>query len=1160
MARSRALLVVATVVLASLSQANAQTKELKPDKFHTSATTAPAPAFMYTFDYAECTGPPTSSIFKDYSLAGSIVGDLTAVHAPAYTKCAGDIQANFADADFKMSNGVRFPGGTLAAPAPSAVPTPGAAGRRDALKSAPFTEEALLKVLCGGAGSGSCTNGNFGFTLELWINIKDYDTAFENTKVTHLLQIGSRMGLRLVRTGGLNLLFFSLNVAGSAIDLSSSSVAGKFNSGLNLITVTGTFAATFGITARFHINGGSTGGQYDDSTSNAADTISWNATQEAVVRLGTADVDGITDVMFKGAIHLAGLHYATATPNADDIAAALIARGLPNNPPVVIPNAYIFTNEDLPATVGTSVTADFNPNTTTDATVQIYDFDSITHPLAIRGGFEAQNYTVAAGATVPTTLAVTPWPDTDTFNVTNTEANKFTVYDNTACDSTLSLASLPVLVTDDGCGGSAAACATESNVHVCVISQKDKLALGSFNQSPFLPKYQASTPLTITATDVDNLDGTQYNYKVDVAPTTHFSNVTLFTYAAGVCTDTEVPSPSPYEFTFTATTTFTFCYKHIEPGLKNAPNANEPHVLTTTALAVTVTRQDGNDLLNVATSDSLVIKVVNPISTCEVVAGVPSPCEVTSVKENTIKSIDGAESDTTGNKFKLTLQDSRGLAAVDQYRIKLTSVPNPETQGKLYKSSDTALASPLAANALLSVSSVDGSTTDAVGEELRFVPVPDFFTRVDTSTYPENKYLGGEGLPNPTMLYNKFLAMSNEGFLGCSASEYPGCAVKFTHTIVKYKGSTGAEVESESAEGEVLVHVDAVETLIEEEHLIFPVGNMSYVRDDAVIKFQGDRKIQFNFTGTSRTTADDESFPVELRVSASTGSFTAAFPTAGKLNTALSATLPLALHHNGGGVTSCLRTSCPGTFVIRGSPALINEALALLTYEPTTAVGTKTIKAQVKDGNGIIAFEKTFDVIVSKDAGGVGASGLATSIIIVLGSVGGIVLCVCLGITCLILSRVTCFVRIAYSIGGVFSHSAHEHKLEMDRQRERQRRGSYDSDSDVEDQRKHKHHHTKKSGGRRNHSIDSRDDRRRRDKREKKERARHYDRNSKSYKPHAPKEMFASGDKGAKTLVVVPQDSLFDWEKHIDKDTGDVYFFNPKTGKSQWHPPAVKSS
>lgn len=41
--------------------------------------------------------------------------------------------------------------------------------------------------------------------------------------------------------------------------------------------------------------------------------------------------------------------------------------------------------------------------------------------------------------------------------------------------------------------------------------------------------------------------------------------------------------------------------------------------------------------------------------------------------------------------------------------------------------------------------------------------------------------------------------------------------------------------------------------------------------------------------------------------------------------------------------------------------------------------------------------------------------------------------------------------------------------------------------------------------------------------------------------------------------VEVTDDSIFDWEKHIDKATGDVYFFNPKTGQSQWEAPVVKA-
>lgn len=34
---------------------------------------------------------------------------------------------------------------------------------------------------------------------------------------------------------------------------------------------------------------------------------------------------------------------------------------------------------------------------------------------------------------------------------------------------------------------------------------------------------------------------------------------------------------------------------------------------------------------------------------------------------------------------------------------------------------------------------------------------------------------------------------------------------------------------------------------------------------------------------------------------------------------------------------------------------------------------------------------------------------------------------------------------------------------------------------------------------------------------------------------------------------------IFDWEKHIDKKSGEVYFFNPKTGESRWDPPEVNA-
>lgn len=39
-------------------------------------------------------------------------------------------------------------------------------------------------------------------------------------------------------------------------------------------------------------------------------------------------------------------------------------------------------------------------------------------------------------------------------------------------------------------------------------------------------------------------------------------------------------------------------------------------------------------------------------------------------------------------------------------------------------------------------------------------------------------------------------------------------------------------------------------------------------------------------------------------------------------------------------------------------------------------------------------------------------------------------------------------------------------------------------------------------------------------------------------------------------LNVVPSDSIFDWERHIDRVSGEAYFFNPRTGKSSWDPPS----
>jgi len=38
----------------------------------------------------------------------------------------------------------------------------------------------------------------------------------------------------------------------------------------------------------------------------------------------------------------------------------------------------------------------------------------------------------------------------------------------------------------------------------------------------------------------------------------------------------------------------------------------------------------------------------------------------------------------------------------------------------------------------------------------------------------------------------------------------------------------------------------------------------------------------------------------------------------------------------------------------------------------------------------------------------------------------------------------------------------------------------------------------------------------------------------------------------------VADDSIFDWEKHIDPKSGRPYYYNPKTNKSSWEPPKVK--
>lgn len=49
----------------------------------------------------------------------------------------------------------------------------------------------------------------------------------------------------------------------------------------------------------------------------------------------------------------------------------------------------------------------------------------------------------------------------------------------------------------------------------------------------------------------------------------------------------------------------------------------------------------------------------------------------------------------------------------------------------------------------------------------------------------------------------------------------------------------------------------------------------------------------------------------------------------------------------------------------------------------------------------------------------------------------------------------------------------------------------------------------------------------------------------------------SSNSTGGTGANVAPED-IFDWEKHIDKKSGEVYFFNPKTGESRWDPPPVK--
>merc|ERR1711916_341278 len=39
---------------------------------------------------------------------------------------------------------------------------------------------------------------------------------------------------------------------------------------------------------------------------------------------------------------------------------------------------------------------------------------------------------------------------------------------------------------------------------------------------------------------------------------------------------------------------------------------------------------------------------------------------------------------------------------------------------------------------------------------------------------------------------------------------------------------------------------------------------------------------------------------------------------------------------------------------------------------------------------------------------------------------------------------------------------------------------------------------------------------------------------------------------------VVADDSIFDWERHLDDTTGRVFYYNVKTQESRWTPPTVK--
>ena len=47
-------------------------------------------------------------------------------------------------------------------------------------------------------------------------------------------------------------------------------------------------------------------------------------------------------------------------------------------------------------------------------------------------------------------------------------------------------------------------------------------------------------------------------------------------------------------------------------------------------------------------------------------------------------------------------------------------------------------------------------------------------------------------------------------------------------------------------------------------------------------------------------------------------------------------------------------------------------------------------------------------------------------------------------------------------------------------------------------------------------------------------------------------------DKSEVEEAIPEDDEIWDWEKHIDPTTNRAFFYNAKTGKSQWTPPAVK--